>query len=113
MVDTLVVTLVVAVACAHAAWQLLPTVWRVPAAARMATRLAGNANTATGWRAALLKALRAPSAGCGDCGGRARCPAQSLPARSTAGNAPVWPGAVPAERHVSLDGVRLIASSRG
>ncbi len=94
--DTLLVALIVALASLHVAWQMLPTVWRVPAAARLASRLEGS-DDAPGALRWLLRALRAPSAGCGDCGGRARCPAQTLPAMQP----------------IAYDEARLIARSRG
>lgn len=101
MIEPLAVGMIVLVACAHVAWQLAPTLWRQPFAARLARRIedqlkeqqlridaAPRAQGATPthadapsrglqWRQFLLRLLRAPSAGCGDCGGRARCPAQN------------------------------------
>ncbi len=101
MIESLAVAAIVLVACAHVAWQLAPTLWRQPFAARLARRIeeqlddqqrrhdaAAHASGATitqadaqvrglHWRQLLLRLLRAPSAGCSDCGGRSRCPAQN------------------------------------
>ena len=106
--DTLLVAAIVAIACLHTAWQLLPTMWRVPAAARIASRLAAH-DDASWLRRWLLRALRAPSAGCGDCGGRARCPAQALPTRQA-----VLAMHAPHEIHgtTAIDPARIIARSR-
>ena len=82
MVESLAVGIIVLVACVHVAWQLAPTIWRQPFAARLARRIEGELaaygpSPSLQWRPLLLRLLRAPSAGCGDCGGRSRCPAQS------------------------------------
>ena len=119
MVESLAVGIVVLVACVHVAWQLAPTLWRQPFAARLARRIenqldhqqrsAGAAPHAHGarqmpsdvathslqWRPSLLRLLRAPSAGCGDCGGRSRCPAQN-----------------PDQNRRDIDSSRLIVASR-
>ena len=116
MVETLAVGSIVLVACLHVLWQLAPTLWRQPFAARLAVRLealqrtedaanhaqhaaAGHVGNRLGgmrWRELLLRMLRAPSAGCGDCGGRSRCPAQQ-----------------PNPNRQDIDRSRLIIVSRG
>ena len=116
MVESMLVAAIVLVACLHVAWQLAPTLWRQPFAARLALRLeelrareereaaappsggVGGSTNVGGlrWRQLLLRMLRAPSAGCGDCGGRARCPAQQ-----------------PEPNRRDIDHSRLIIVSRG
>ena len=101
MLESLAVGSIVLFACMHVAWQLAPTLWRQPFAARLARRIEdqledqqrraaaaqpaqgagptqpGDQNPGLYWRQLLLRLLRAPSAGCSDCGGRSRCPAQT------------------------------------
>jgi hypothetical protein len=110
--DTLLVAIIVALACAHVAWQLLPTMWRVPAAARIASRLAAH-DDASQLRRWLLRALRAPSAGCGDCGGRTRCPAQALPTRQAMHDVNDMQAPHPIHGTAVIDPARIIARSGG
>ena len=97
MVESMLVAAIVLVACLHVAWQLAPTLWRQPFALRLKERQQRGENPdGVGWRPLLLRMLRAPSAGCGDCGGRARCPAQQ-----------------PEPNRQDIDRTRLIIVSRG
>ena len=124
MIESLAVGALVLVACVHVAWQLAPTLWRQALAARLARRIEERlddqqrridaATRAPGaittqadaqapglhWRQVLLRLLRAPSAGCSDCGGRSRCPAQNANQNAN-------------QNRQDIDHQRLIVVSRG
>jgi hypothetical protein len=91
MTQALLVTLIVTAAALHVAWHLLPVAMRRQLA-HAAARHAGH--RIASW---LGRHAAQPTAHCGDCGGKDRCPATRAPA----------PDATTMPAH------RLIASSRG
>ena len=100
-IQALIVAALVLLAAAHAGWLLLPEVWRQPLALRLTAHLRTRGDSF--WQRTLLRIVRAPSASCGDCGGRARCPTQKSANALPYDPQALRPGTIPA---------RLIVSSR-